>query len=257
MRHDQVWNWCFYGKHPAARDYLTIGEHAIMAQAFIDWVQGGYLPLIGKKEKPGVSKSWRFWSRTPVKGQLVCGLVRSSCDAIGRTYPLLIIGAGPLQGWEKNWEVLPFVCEKVWQQLEHISTRQYDTLERLKQDINLLKPPDNQWTELRDSKTYGDVSAVANHLITPGIDQEVKEKVAKLTEGKEIFMALKPQSSENLFLLTANWHKYIKRHCTILPNALFMGGSMQQSFLAVFLRPLKPDDFTLLWDLPALRLSEN
>ena len=182
MRH-QLWNWCFYGKHPAAKDYFTIGEHATMAQAFIDWVQGGYLPLIGKKEKPGISNSWRFWSRTPVKGQLICGLVRSSCDAIGRTYPLLMIGAGPLEGWEKNWDVLPFACEKVWQQLEHISTRQHSTLERLKQGMKLLKPPDNQWTELRGSIPLGDASAVASPEITKGIGKEVQEKVAKLLES--------------------------------------------------------------------------
>jgi len=248
MKSNQGWHWCFYGKHPAARDYFTIGEHIPMAQAFIDWVERGYLPLTGKKEKAETSNSWRFWSRTPTRNQLICGLVRSSCDAIGRPYPLLMIGAGALHDWGKNWDSLPLACEKVWQQFEHIASRKYNSLELLKQDLNLLKPPENDWDELRGSISYGDMSkGVAA--------EEIKEKLAKLMQEKEIFMALKPRTVDNLFLLIANWHRYIKTYCNIMPNALFMGGGMQQTFLAIFLRPLKPDDFTLLWDLSALELN--
>lgn len=248
MKSDQHWHWCFYGKHPAARDYFTIGKNLPMIQAFIDWVERGYLPLTGKKEKAELSNSWRFWSRTPTRNQLICGLVRSSCDAIGRPYPLLMTGVGGLDGWERNWEMLPFACEKVWQQFEHIATRKYTTLERLKLDLDLLKGPDNNWNELRDLISSDHKSGVAGTELT-------KENMAKLMREKEIFMALKPKTADTLFMLIAKWHQYLKAHCPVMPNALFMGGSMQQTFLAVFIRALKPDDFTLLWDLGALELK--
>ncbi len=254
MKYDQLWNWCFCGKHPAARDYFTLGKHVPMSQAFADWVQRGYYYQAGKNEKPEGAKSWRFWSKTPARDQLVCGLLRSSCDAIGRPYPLLMIGTGTLDAWEQNLDLLPFACEKVWRQFEHISSRQYKNLERLKLDMNMLQPPDNHWQELKDTIPFTAGPGASTPEITPGISQEVLGKVAKILEDREIFMALKPKTSENLFLLIAKWHQYIKTYSAITPNVLFMGGTMHQTFLVVFQRPLNPDDFTLLWDLPALEL---
>jgi type VI secretion system protein VasJ len=257
MKHDQSWAWCFYGKHPVARDYLTFGDDLPMAQAYINWVESGYLPLIGEKEKPGASNSWRFWSRTPNRSQLICGLVRSSCDAIGRTYPLLMIGVGTLRDWDKNWDVLPYSCEKVWHQLEDIATRKYESFERLKLDMNGLQLPDNRWDALRGSLLLNNSEGGEGLKTSSGLDDNTKERLSILLQEREIIMALKPEKAGNLFHLIAEWHQYIKTYSAEIPNAVFLGGSMDKTFMAVFLRPLKPDDFTLLWDLSGLELARE
>jgi hypothetical protein len=45
------------------------------------------------------------------------------------------------------------------------------------------------------------------------------------------------------------WHQAFKRHVADIPSTVFMGGSLQRSFIVFFNRPLVADDFVDLWSL--------
>ncbi len=106
------WQWDVAGKHPVAKDFFALGQRSLMAEAFTEWIRRGADSLIStSKELLIHSCSWRFWAKTPQAGILACGVIRNSCDSVGRPFPLLVMGTGKLEKWEDNWELLPFSCE--------------------------------------------------------------------------------------------------------------------------------------------------
>ena len=142
------WNWAAVGKHPALKDYFTLGVLRQVGQGFREWVQAGYERASAREG--GASRgfySWRFWMKDPRKGFLACGLLRDSSDSLGRPYPLLIIGSGSLQGWEERWDLLPLACERSWEQMESISTRTFFDFNQLQEEVRRIKPPRPQWSK--------------------------------------------------------------------------------------------------------------
>ena len=71
-----------------------------------------------KTATPAGICSWRFWAKGANKKALVCGVARDSSDSVGRPYPLLVVGTGPLADWEDEWELLPAACENTWNQMD-------------------------------------------------------------------------------------------------------------------------------------------
>ena len=130
MRSKQTWNWAACGKHPVGRDYFSVGLNDPILKAFSDWIDSGYQRLNPEHGSASVFYSWRFWAKGLKKGSLVCGVGRDSSDNIGRPYPFLIMGTGPLKGWEENWDVLPDVFGETWRQMEYMSAKRFSDFEQ-------------------------------------------------------------------------------------------------------------------------------
>jgi hypothetical protein len=45
------------------------------------------------------------------------------------------------------------------------------------------------------------------------------------------------------------WHFLLKKKLKEIPNAVFMGGTLENTFLGVFNRPLLPADFKEMWTI--------
>src|SRR5512145_774650 len=106
----QSWMWAAYGKHPAIKDYFRVGQDFPLLRVFVSWVENGYKQFTPERDT-AMQNSWHFWARGAASDSIVCGLVKDSSDGIGRNYPLLIIGTGPLREWAENWDLLPLACE--------------------------------------------------------------------------------------------------------------------------------------------------
>ncbi len=148
LRHGsrRQWQWFVAGKHPAARDYFAIGHRRPMFEAFSAWIRIGVECLSDRsRELFARPCSWRFWARTPERGELSCGVVRNSSDSAGRPFPLLVMGIGRLAAWEENWDLLPCACEGVWGQMEELSVRPCSTLDQVRDGVELLRPPEADW----------------------------------------------------------------------------------------------------------------
>ena len=128
------WHWAAMGKHPAARDFMEAGQGFPLFDALSQWMEKGYEERLRGNRATSLH-SWRFWARGGRKNSVVCGLLKDSCDTIGRLYPLLVMGTGELEEWEEHWDLLPLACENTWSQMESFSTRMYKTFQELQQDL--------------------------------------------------------------------------------------------------------------------------
>lgn len=234
------WQWDVVGKHPAARDFFAFGKKALMAEALSEWIQRGAENLITVgKELLVQSCSWRFWARTPQAGMLACGVIRNSCDAVGRPFPLLVMGTGRLDNWEAHWELLPFACEGLWRQMEQLGSRKYASLEVFQEDVNMLRPPRGRWKEMELEK----IAHAAKDASCLNVDFHLD----LFKQERALFLPFQDTGQDDFFIIIDNVHSLLKMQVKTAPNSLFMGGLIEQPGLALFQRPLCGQDFQRMW----------
>lgn len=246
--HGTAWRWSAFGKHPAAADYFRLGEGSPFVEGLTKWVESGYRLLTGQGEAPPPFCSWRFWARGFGRESLVLGVVRVSSDSMGRPYPLLVMGSGPLEGWEERWDLLPFACEQSWCQIEYLATNTFDDLKKLEAGFRTLRPPTTAWEEL-EARRQG-----LNRLGSPldpyasFLDLSELERLAATHGAKaELHVSLDRGPVDDKITLVSLWHLLTHTAARGVPNALFMGGTLERSFLASYRRALAPGDFLHLW----------
>jgi len=248
----QSWNWVGSGKHPAVGDFFKVGQFSPILEAIADWLENGFQRFMKNKNRSrdelNLHNSWRFWMRSPKADQLVVGVVRDSSDSLGRSYPLLVAGTGPFKKVEKNWDLLPFACEKIWGQMEYLGTGQFADVTQIEDRVCHIYPPDRKWF-----RGIGPVGPSDEDCVQTELDQmsraaqEMEQRLAPLLHLPEFVVTMNTGASGDPLLTAGLWHKVFKNKLTIFPNALFMGGVPERTCVAVFQRPLSPPDFIRLW----------
>jgi type VI secretion system protein VasJ len=246
------WRWTAQGKHPAAGDYFRLGENLPLLQAFAGWVHQGYQALASKRSSPVAGhRSWRFWARGSTRGQLAGGLLKDSSDRHGRPFPLLLVGTGPLAGWEDHWNLVPFAYEGSWNQMERICTRGYGTLREFETEIQKIRAPSPDWSVFQAHKEEIEKTAATGGAM-PRLQLEDLEKRARhLSRQSEILISLTEGPTDDQFALVSLWHSLLRAGAPGVPNVVLMGGTGEAAFLILLQRPLGPDDFAWLWSGPA------
>ena len=248
-----TWDWAICGKHPVARDYLRIGLTTSLLAAFESWFEKGYRRRLRNHGPVRSVNSWRFWAKGLRKGNLVCGLGKDSSDSLGRQYPLLIMGNGSLDGWEMEWDLLHNVFEKTWNQIETISSRHYDDLTDLENEIRSIENPDRYWLELESKNRNRNEPGSSVNILTIQMNSDViRENVRHLLDKLEVHTPLDNQTTGNISDMAGLWCSLFKTHTVSAPNAVFIGGVPEKHFLSVFLRPLNTMDFVQLWSVSSL-----
>ncbi|MBT1072784.1 type VI secretion system protein TssA [Pelotalea chapellei] len=246
------WRWSAFGKHPAAADYFRLGESSPFVEGLTTWVESGYRLLAGQKEASLPFCSWRFWARGFGKESLVLGLVRVSSDSLGRPYPLFIMGSGPLEGWEERWDLLPFAGEQTWCQIEYLATNTFEDLKKLEEGLQTLRPPNPAWDELLAQRTGLNRLGSQRDPYASFLDLPELERLAATHGGKgELLISLDRGPVNDKITLVSLWHQLTCASAKGVPNALFMGGGLERSFMAVYRRALAPGDFLQLWSTSA------
>lgn len=234
------WQWDVVGKHPAARDFFALGSRSLMAEALTDWIRRGAESLVNVSKQTLVrSCSWRFWARTPQTGMLACGIIRNSCDSVGRPFPLLVMGSGSLEDWEEYWELLPFSCEGVWSQMEQLASKNYSSFELLEKDTQLLRQPQRRWEEMKKQQES------LLEMISPEADTLFSSEL--LGENKAVFVPFQETGQYDFFAMISAAHAQQKKRENPAPNSLFMGGLIDSPRIAIFKRPLSGQDFEQMW----------
>lgn len=233
-----LWQWIACGKHPAAKDYIRLGNQSSLGGTFFEWIEQGYARIC--LDNPGLGRVlWRFWLRGTIRGQLSCGVMRQSGDAIGRPYPLLIMGSGSSPSWEECWEHLPFACANVWNQADALSSIEFETVPKLLQGLERLTAP----AEILQDDTLPPVLPL--RALIGNIGSEFGLFSLEAPNGSFIATA----AAMHLSLL-------LKNKNASPPVAIFIGGG-ETAWLAFMRRPLKTGDFTTLWDQHQQIIGEN
>jgi type VI secretion system protein VasJ len=245
------WQWAAYGKHPVAKDYFRLGKDFPLGKGFSDWIEKSYQALTARKEaRPGPC-SWRFWARGVGRDVLACGLVRDSSDRVGRPYPLLIMGMGPLKGWEDQWDLLPFACERTWEQIEYLSALIATDFKKFEVEVQNIRSPSPEWPEFY-SHRESFREELTSHWNVSGCDPGDPGRASRLTEKTEIYVGLDEGPFDDHFIRIGFWHSLFRAHLKVIPNAVFMGGTFEKAYLALFRRPLLPSDFLEMWSLSSV-----
>lgn len=255
---EQNWQWAAFGKHPTAKDYFRLGEETPFVEGLFGWVEKGYQLLTTKENATPDFCSWRFWVREAARNSLVCGVVRVSSDSLGRPYPLVIMGSGPLQNWLENWDLLPFAGERTWRQMEYLGANLFSDLKKLETEIHTIRPPDSNWAEHGEKRTS--LNRVGSQLdpYASFLDiRELKKLAAGQADKPEVFISLDRGPCDDKILHVSLWHLLARESTKTMPNAMFMGGTLDTAYLAVIKRPLKPADFIQLWSVSAPGLWKN
>jgi type VI secretion system protein VasJ len=242
----RIWQWGAYGKQPWARDYFKVGSVFPALNGFADWIEKGYNTVVTKSAPVGKQHSWRFWTRETRQDHVVCGVIKDSRDALGRPYPFMIIGTGPLDGWEKKWDLFPFVFDNAWGQIEYLCTRMYTDPRVLEAEVSSIRSPVPEWSRFAEER--GRLMAESTDLNPSG----------QLFQGREAegFMRIDEQPHD-CFKTISMCHEAIKRGADSPPNAVFMGGTLERTYFAHFRRPLATSDFTRLWSTSGAHVAPS
>lgn len=234
------WNWAAVGKHPSAKDYIRIGGASPLLDAVGEWSANGYTLLNGNgsRNQQHTHHSWRFWLKGIKKGRLVCGLGRDSSDSIGRPYPLLILGEGALNGWEKQWTELPARLDKTWSRMEFVAAHRFDNASAMEDEINRFNAPEAISHPVTEAAQDGQGNACSFSL-----DQCKGQLIA---DGF-VMIGLNQAGGVDPYRQVLQCHLRLNECCGEIPRGVFIGGTPQQSYLVVIQHPLNAQDFVKLW----------
>jgi type VI secretion system protein VasJ len=231
-------------------DYFQLGHVAPLAQAFAAWIESGYQKLLAKNHAGRKFHSWRFWARGMRKGHIACGVGRDSSDSAGRPYPLLIMGTGTLPNWEENWGLLTFLFEGIWSQIEYLASRPLADLKQLESEIGRINMPTEDWPALATQALHtagpGHGHDQSGHTSTFGAIGGAAEA---LLSRSEFLLSIDSHHDGDASSLVGSWNRALKSRTDIVPNAVFVGGIPEQTYLALFSRSLNSSDFERLWSL--------
>ena len=247
-RSEQRWRWAACGKHPIAGDYFRLGHSFPTARIFADWMEKGY-PASSGRETEGCSVAtacgWRFWAAGERKN-LVCGLVRDSNDSFGRPYPLLVVGEGPMEGWEEAWENVPSACERAWSYIEYCVTKSIRDLGQLEREILNTPAPSADWAGSGGMPfvSLDPASAPAGNAL------DFVVPVCRCAEY-DLFQLNAEHACGNIDAV-AVLHRMLKNRQPAVPKAFFVGGSFEKTCAICFKRSLRYADFSTLWSVPRM-----
>jgi type VI secretion system protein VasJ len=240
LRSERRWQWAAYGKHPIAKDYFTIGQGFPLLNSFAGGMENGYQVLASKDNLAKARHSWRFWTREARRDNVVCGVIRDSSDSLGRPYPLLIIGTGPLKDWVGQWDLVPLACDNAWSLMEYISGKIFGDLRELEEEVQKLVPPAADWLGWARKRE------VFAELEPPRLD-ELLGLTSGLPERTECFVPVTQLPPRDRFELICLYHSFVKARVEGPPNTVFTGGTDDSTYAAFFRRPLAASDFIRLW----------
>jgi len=237
----RYWSWTAVGKHPAAADYIRLGDSSSLLDALADWVAKGYDELLRQNDRPQGFHSWRFWLRGVKKDTLICGLGRDSSDRIGRPYPLTIMGEGHLKGWEKSWFMLPMQLNRSWKVLEHIASRRFDDARAMEEEIRGLNAP--------QPAAWDNPDALVDDRQKALFDDQVQSCRKTLLSSGFAMISLSCIDGVDSELAVAQFHERLNRCCKAIPRGVFIGGTPQHTYITVIEHPLATADFVRLWSV--------
>ncbi len=242
IRSERRWQWAAYGKHPAAKDCFKLGQDFPLMSSFSGWIENGYQVLASKNNLTEARRSWRFWTKEARRENIVCGVVRDSNDSLGRPYPLLIMGTGPLKDWGSQWDLVPLACESVWGRMEYLSEKTFADLRELEEQILDITPPAVEWLELaRKRESFGELGPLQL--------RELEGSTSGLSGRTDFFIHIAQVPSRDNPELIGLYHSFVRARVEAAPSAVFIGGTVEKPYVGVFRRPLAPSDFIHLWSV--------
>jgi type VI secretion system protein VasJ len=252
MRKPKPWLFAAFGKHPAAGDFIRIGPETPLLAGFSAWMETGFSRLPEEaRERKGYL--WRFWTMGP-SGKLILGLVKSSEDTHGRIHPLLVIGEGkPHDALSANWDILPFFCDRTWQDLDKNTRKKITAIRDLPRMLSRVKNPSDSvrvHLEKREKMKSTALSRQRNKSAALWDFMNKMNNVEGLSRQDIFSVRVDVGFPEDALVPAVKLLSLLKTRSKVEPRSVFIGGRGHTNRMIVFRRSLQTDDFSLLWASP-------
>ncbi len=216
LRKPDAWQWGATGKHPVARDYISIGFQSRCLRIFSGLVEEAFIKT-GSAARKYVS--YRYFLKGGKKGMISCGIFKDSRDAVGREFPLVVAGYGMLPGWEERWETISEAMAQVCSEAEYISSRKLASLDEFKASLSRLGAP----------SAVGGAGFQEKSAFNPDIPGSG-------------FIPLVPGDEDVMAEQVTGYMSQLKKADSTAPEAVFIGGTQDRACLSIFRKPLDPND---------------
>ncbi len=237
------------GKHPAFNDYFSLNEPSTLSEAMTLWIETGVqekeknrkMLLRDKCETNGAIHTYRFWMQAGRREELALGIVRDSCDSLGRVFPLLIMAHGIVKEWYKSWHYIFQEWESVFRDLETAATSQYMDFQDFQARLKKIRFPET----LAPHPPYCDDTGCPAALVTP------ESTLALFQHNQNQDAVCIPASSLKIPDFSCD-EKMVKKYFfskPAIPASMFFGGIPEAPILSIYNRPLRPKDFSDLFNL--------
>ncbi|MFW5488954.1 MAG: TagF domain-containing protein [Desulfovibrio sp.] len=193
MKPEASWRFAAMGKHPGAGDYIHLGDEFLLAGAMASWMGRAFDRGSIDPDRMNPQSGAMFWSKGGTHGELACGVLAPSWDSVGRPYPLMVVGNGPLAGWPQEswtdyWDLLPVALSATWQAMTEIACGRKGAVDYLQRKVAGLPAPHGDW--LAHSAQRRDRLHDADKLPCPVPDAQAKQLL--LTRGMLPMQAAHP-----------------------------------------------------------------
>jgi type VI secretion system protein VasJ len=144
------------------------------------------------------------------------------------------MGTGLLNGWEDHWDLLPFACERTWNQIEYLAAFAVNDLKKFELEVQQIRPPHPGWPDFEMKR---------------GELKEMESQIPFRPDQPEFLIDLKMNSNRDHLTQVCHYHSLIRSRIKTAPNAIFIGGTLERTWLSLFRRPLQSSDFVQLWSV--------
>ena len=129
--------------------------------------------------------------------------------------------------------------------MEYLSSQKLQDFRELEAQVQKIRPPLPRWEDLKARR--GEMKR------DPDLETALRDEAMALSEKRGSVLRLNQDLLEDPFERVTLSHLIFKKEAKIVPNALFMGGALEDLFLAVYARPLAAGDFFQLWSVSSER----
>ena len=258
MKPKNTWQWTICGKHPVVKDYFQSGSDSTLLMAFCNWMDKGYRLLKDRRLiDPARLVSWRFWAKGIEENLIVCGIVKDSSDRIGRYYPIMFTGSGLLDDWKNQLDLLPFALEKIWNQMDYLCSKRYNNYKNFKEEMFSIRSPEPSWQNFAQNRQELYESSASSNVVVPWDIGKFRQKISQLTQVPRLYAYIDQGMAANTLITLGLWHTLLKDSLNHVPNSVFIGGTGDVIYLAVFINSLNANDFVELWSDSNFELNNS
>ena len=236
-----MWNWFASGKHPAVKDYMTVGAIRPWSEAFAKTAGLAYRSMVVRNAGHVGPAPCFFWAAGPERDVLACGYMGDSRDGLGRPYPLIMLGTGHVRDWGGVWDMLPLLFSATWKAMARVAHSVYDTLAGFQQALEAVPSPAEVSPAVMEAHRLM-IREARRRFFFQGHGLPDPDRVRF---GNRHFAMTIPRGFSDCG--PCYWHHVIKQRAgTSPPTAAFISGQSNAS-MHLFFRPVRPKDLTGLW----------
>jgi hypothetical protein len=142
---------------------------------------------------------------------------------------------------------LPFALDDIWSQFEYLACGRVQDFRQFEAGFSRIKQPASNWLALANQRVLaGTLNAGVYIAKDP---RAMVNHVQQLQDTDMTIIPLSTDAGADPFLLAGYWNFALKAHTKIVPNAMFMGGIPEKSYLVIYNRSLTTEDFLELWNI--------